>query len=151
MKKNSIVMFLLSVCLLGFYGCSDEDDPEDGKGAIYQVTLQQSGELNGFIKALVVTANGAKLVHEETGEVYNGTAVLGDEELVGMKVTLTTMDKAIEFAVSGGAVDRDDEVVTAPMIWTVTVTKNGKEVGKEVVTFEDGKGVSADNLNLYYK
>ncbi|MCS3273373.1 beta-barrel fold lipoprotein (plasmid) [Bacteroides fragilis] len=140
MKKNSIVMFLLSVCLLGFYGCSDEDDPEDGKGAIYQVTLQQSGELNGFIKALVVTANGAKLVREETGEVYNGTAVLGDEELVGMKVTLTTMDKAIEFAVSGGAVDRDDEVVTAPMIWTVTVTKNGKEVGKEVVTFEDGKG-----------
>ena len=42
MKKNSIVMFLLSVCLLGFYGCSDEDDPEDGKGAIYQVTLPQS-------------------------------------------------------------------------------------------------------------
>ena len=151
MKKNSIVMFLLSVCLLGFYGCSDEDDPEDGKGAIYQVTLQQSGELNGFIKALVVTANGAKLVREETGEVYNGTAVLGDEELVGMKVTLTTMDKAIEFAVSGGAVDRDDEVVTAPMIWTVTVTKNGKEVVKEVVTFEDGKGVSADDLNLCYK
>lgn len=151
MKKNSIVMFLLSVCLLGFYGCSDEDDPEDGKGSIYQVTLQQSGELNGFIKALVVTANGAKLVREETGEVYNGTAVLGDEELVGMKVTLTTTDKAIEFAVSGGAVDRDDEVVTAPMIWTVTVTKNGKEVVKEVVTFEDGKGVGDDDINLYYK
>mgnify|MGYP000224213156 FL=1 len=151
MKKNSIVMFLLSVCLFGFYGCSDEDDPEGGKGAIYQVTLQQSGELNGFIKALVVTANGAKLVREETGEVYNGTAVLGDEELVGMKVTLTTTDKAIEFAVSGGAVDRDDEVVTAPMIWTVTVTKNGKEVVKEVVTFEDGKGVGDDDINLYYK
>lgn len=148
MKKNSIVMFLLSVCLFGFYGCSDEDDPEGGKGAIYQVTLQQSGELNGFIKALVVTANGAKLVREETGEVYNGTAVLGDEELVGMKVTLTTTDKAIEFAVSGGAVDRDDEVVTAPMIWTVTVTKNGKEVVKEVVTFEDGKGVGDDDINL---
>ena len=98
-----------------------------------------------------MTANGAKLVREETGEVYNGTAVLGDEELVGMKVTLTTTDKAIEFAVSGGAVDRDDEVVTAPMIWTVTVTKNGKEVVKEVVTFEDGKGVGDDDINLYYK
>ena len=80
---------------------------------MYEVTLRQSGELGGFIKSLVVTANGAKLVHQESGKSYDGAAALGDEELTGQTVTLATDGKAIEFAVSGGAVDRDRSPKTA--------------------------------------
>ena len=76
---------------------------------MYEVTLRQSGELGGFIKSLVVTVNGAKLVHQESGKSYDGAAALGDEELTGQTVTLATDGKAIEFAVSGGAVDRDGD------------------------------------------
>lgn len=151
MKRSLLLWGLCALCLFGFYGCSDDDGPDGGKGAVYQLTLRQFGELTGFIKSLVVTANGAKLVHQESGQSYDGTAALGDEELTGQTVTLATDGKAIEFAVSGGAVDRDNEVVSAPVIWTVTVTKDGKEVGSKTLTFEDGQELTGDELKLYFK
>lgn len=151
MNKNLVLLFMLNICLLGLYGCSDDDGPEGGKGSMYQVTLRQAGELDGFIKSLVVTANGTRLIHEETGKVYEGTVVLGDDDLTDPVITFTTQNKAIEFAVSGAVVDRDDEIVSGPMTWTVTVAREGKEIDQKTVTFEDGKELSSKDLNLYYK
>lgn len=151
MNKNLVLLFMLNICLLGLYGCSDDEGPEGGKGSMYQVTLRQAGELDGFIKSLVVTANGTRLIHEETGKVYEGTVVLGDDDLTDPVITFTTQGKAIEFAVSGAVVDRDDEIVSGPMTWTVTVAREGKEIDQKTVTFEDGKELSSKDLNLYYK
>ena len=143
----------MAVCLgmvLGFWACSDDDKPGGGEGAMYQVTLQQSGEYRSYIKSVVVVANGTTLVNENTGEKFKGTAVLGDEELAASSVTLSTEGVAIEFAVSGGVVDGDDAIVNEPMQWIVTVYKNGKEIEKKNLVFWDGKEIGTDDLNLYY-
>lgn len=66
-------------------------------------------------------------------------------------VTLSTEGSAIEFAVSGGVVDGDDAVVNEPMQWVVVVCKNGKEIDRKTLTFEDGKQIATDDLKLYYK
>lgn len=100
---------------------------------------------------LQATPLEVKLFSYHTKKSYDGTATLGDEELTGQTVTLATDGKAIEFAVSGGAVDRDNDVVSAPMTWTVTVTKDGKEVGGKTLTFEDGQELTGDELGLYFK
>ena len=150
MKK---LFYRLAVCLgmvLGFWACSDDDKPGGGEGAMYQVTLQQSGEYRSYIKSVVVVANGTTLVNENTGEKFKGTAVLGDEELAASSVTLSTEGVAIEFAVSGGVVDGDDAIVNEPMQWIVTVYKNGKEIEKKNLVFWDGKEIGTDDLNLYY-
>ena len=136
--------------VLGFWACSDDDKPGGGEGAMYQVTLQQSGEYRSYIKSVVVVANGTTLVNENTGEKFKGTAVLGDEELAASSVTLSTEGVAIEFAVSGGVVDGDDAIVNEPMQWIVTVYKNGKEIEKKNHVFWDGKEIGTDDLNLYY-
>lgn len=136
--------------VLGFWACSDDDKPGGGEGAMYQVTLQQSGEYRSYIKSVVVVANGTTLVNENTGEKFKGTAVLGDEELAASSVTLSTEGVAIEFAVSGGVVDGDDAIVNEPMQWIVTVYKNGKEIEKKNLVFWDGKEIGTDDLNLYY-
>jgi hypothetical protein len=150
MKK---LFYRLAVCLgmvLGFWACSDDDKPGGGEGAMYQVTVQQSGEYRSYIKSVVVVANGTTLVNENTGEKFKGTAVLGDEELAASSVTLSTEGVAIEFAVSGGVVDGDDAIVNEPMQWIVTVYKNGKEIEKKNLVFWDGKEIGTDDLNLYY-
>ena len=87
------------------------------------------------------------------GEYYKfkGTAVLGDEQLAVPSVTLSTEGSAIEFAVSGGVVDGDDGAVNEPMHWVVVVRKNGKEIDRKTLTFEDGKEIATDDLKLYYK
>ena len=136
--------------VLGFWACSDDDKPGGGEGAMYQVTVQQSGEYRSYIKSVVVVANGTTLVNENTGEKFKGTAVLGDEELAASSVTLSTEGGAVEFAVSGGVVDGDDAIVNEPMQWVVTVYKNGKEIEKKSLVFRDGKEISTDDLNLYY-
>lgn len=136
--------------VLGFWACSDDDKPGGGEGAMYQVTVQQSGEYRSYIKSVVVVANGTTLVNENTGEKFKGTAVLGDEELAASSVTLSTEGVAIEFAVSGGVVDGDDAIVNEPMQWIVTVYKNGKEIEKKNLVFWDGKEIGTDDLNLYY-
>ena len=151
MKK---LFYRLAVCLgmvLGFWACSDDDKPGGGEGAMYQVTVQQSGEYRSYIKSVVVVANGTTLVNENTGEKFKGTAVLGDEELAASSVTLSTEGGAVEFAVSGGGVDGDDAIVNEPMQWVVVVRKNGREIDRRTLTFEDGKEISADDLKLYYK
>ena len=150
MKK---LFYRLAVCLgmvLGFWACSDDDKPGGGEGAMYQVTVQQSGEYRSYIKSVVVVANGTTLVNENTGEKFKGTAVLGDEELAASSVTLSTEGGAVEFAVSGGVVDGDDAIVNEPMQWVVTVYKNGKEIEKKSLSFRDGKEIGMDDLNLYY-
>lgn len=150
MKK---LFYRLAVCLgmvLGFWACSDDDKPGGGEGAMYQVTVQQSGEYRSYIKSVVVVANGTTLVNENTGEKFKGTAVLGDEELAASSVTLSTEGGAVEFAVSGGVVDGDDAIVNEPMQWIVTVYKNGKEIEKKNLVFWDGKEIDTDDLNLYY-
>lgn len=145
---------MLAVCMcaaLCFVGCSkDDDEPGEGKGAMYQVTIEQSGDFRSFIKSVVVVANGTQLKNEATGESLTSPAVLRDEELADQKVTLSTTGKAIEFAVSGGVVDGEDGVVNEPMQWIVTVRKNGKEIESKTLVFRDGKEIGTDDLNLYY-
>lgn len=146
-------LYLSAVCVcmaLCFVGCSKEDEPGGGEGAMYQVTVEQSGEYRSYIKSVVVAANGTTVVNENTGEKFKGTAVLGDEQLAVPSVTLSTEGSAIEFAVSGGVVDGDDGAVNEPMQWVVTVYKNGKEIEKKSLVFRDGKEISTDDLNLYY-
>ena len=150
MKK---LFYRLAVCLgmvLGFWACSDDDKPGGGEGAMYQVTVQQSGDFRSFIKSVVVVANGTQLKDGATGESLASPVILSDEELAVEKVTLSTTGKAIEFAVSGGVVDGEDGVVNEPMQWVVTVYKNGKEIEKKSLVFRDGKEISTDDLNLYY-
>ena len=48
-------------------------------------------------------------------------------------------------------VDGDDTVVNEPMQWVVVVRKNGKEIDRKTLTFEDGKQIATDDLKLYYK
>ena len=53
----------LAVCLCvigGLVGCSKEDEPGGGEGAMYQVTVEQSGEYRSYIKSVVVAANGSQ-------------------------------------------------------------------------------------------
>ena len=100
---------------------------------------------------MVVAANGTTVVNETPGDQFKGTAILYDDALAVPSVTLSTEGSAIEFAVSGGVVDGDDAVVNEPMQWVVVVRKNGKEIDRKTLTFEDGKQISADDLNLYYK
>lgn len=151
MKK---LFYRLAVCLgmvSAFWACSDDDKPGGGGGAMYQVTVQQSGEYLSYIKSVVVAANGTSVINENTNEKFKGTAVLGDEELSSSSVTLSTEGNAIEFAVSGGVVDGDDATFNEPMRWVVIVRKNGKEIDRKTLTFEDGKQIAADDLKLYYK
>ena len=139
-------LYLSAVCVcmaLCFVGCSKDDDEPGGKGAMYEVTIEQSGDFRSFIKSVVVVANGTQLKDGATGESLASPVILSDEELAVEKVTLSTTGKAIEFAVSGG-------VVNEPMQWVVTVYKNGKEIEKKSLVFRDGKEISTDDLNLYY-
>lgn len=142
---------------LCFVGCSKDDDEPGGKGAMYEVTIEQSGDFRSFIKSVVVVANGTRLKDGATGESLASPLILSDEELAVEKVTLTTTGKAIEFAVSGSVVDGEDGVVNGedgvvnePMQWVVTVYKNGKEIEKKSLSFRDGKEIGMDDLNLYY-
>lgn len=151
MKK---LFYRLAVCLCvigGLVGCSKDDEPGGGEGAMYQVTVQQSGDYQSYIKSVVVAANGTSVINENTGDKFKGTAILDDDALAVPSVTLSTEGSAIEFAVSGGVVDGDDAVVNEPMQWVVVVRKNGKEIDRKTLTFEDGKEIAADDLKLYYK
>ena len=56
----------------GLVGCSKEDEPGGGEGAMYQVTVEQSGEYRSYIKSVVVAANGTTVVNENTGEKFKG-------------------------------------------------------------------------------
>ena len=131
--------------------CSKDDEPGGGEGAMYQVTVQQSGDYRSYIKSVVVAANGTSVINENTNEKFKGTAILDDDALAVPSVTLSTEGSAIEFAVSGGVVDGDDAVVNKPMQWVVVVRKNGKEIDRKTLTFEDGKQIATDDLKLYYK
>ena len=100
-------LYLSAVCVcmaLCFVGCSKDDDEPGGKGAMYEVTIEQSGDFRSFIKSVVVVANGTRLKDGATGESLASPLILSDEELAVEKVTLTTTGKAIEFAVSGSVV-----------------------------------------------
>ena len=111
MKK---LFYRLAVCLCvigGLVGCSKDDEPGGGEGAMYQVTVQQSGDYRSYIKSVVVAANGTSVINENTNEKFKGTAILDDDALAVPSVTLSTEGSAIEFAVSGGVVDGDDVVV----------------------------------------
>ena len=146
-------LYLSAVCVcmaLCFVGCSKDDDEPGGKGAMYEVTIEQSGDFRSFIKSVVVVVNGTRLKDGATGESLASPLILSDEELAVEKVTLTTTGKAIEFAVSGSVVDGEDGVVNEPMQWVVTVYKNGKEIEKKSLSFRDGKEIGMDDLNLYY-
>lgn len=149
MKKLSIIMLLLSAVVLSFYSCSDDDGPEGGKAAKYQVIIKQSGDYQNFIKAIVIVANGTTLKDDLTNKTLS-TTVFGDEELSGSTFSVSTEGTAIEFAVSGGVTDRDEETLTDPMIWDVTVFRDGKEIEHQVLRFEDGHQPSGEDLNLYF-
>ena len=117
-------LYLSAVCVcmaLCFVGCSKDDDEPGGKGAMYEVTIEQSGDFRSFIKSVVVVANGTRLKDGATGESLASPLILSDEG-----------------------------VVNEPMQWVVTVYKNGKEIEKKSLSFRDGKEIGMDDLNLYY-
>lgn len=77
-------MYLSAVCVcmaLCFVGCSKDDDEPGGKGAMYEVTIEQSGDFRSFIKSVVVVANGTQLKDGATGESLASPVILSDEEL----------------------------------------------------------------------
>ena len=81
MKK---LFYRLAVCLCvigGLVGCSKDDEPDGGEGAMYQVTVQQSGDYRSYIKSVVVAANGTSVINENTNEKFKGTAILDDDAL----------------------------------------------------------------------
>ena len=51
------------------------------KGAMYEVTIEQSGDFRSFIKSVVVVANGTRLKDGATGESLASPLILSDEEL----------------------------------------------------------------------
>ena len=84
-------------------------------------------------------------------DYFDATGIMPQSKIASPAVTLSTEGSAIEFAVSGGVVDGDDAVVNEPMQWVVVVRKNGKEIDRKTLTFEDGKQIATDDLKLYYK
>lgn len=63
-------MYLSAVCVcmaLCFVGCSKDDDEPGGKGAMYEVTIEQSGDFRSFIKSVVVVANGTQVERRGDG------------------------------------------------------------------------------------
>ena len=83
-------LYLSAVCVcmaLCFVGCSKDDDEPGGKGAMYEVTIEQSGDFRSFIKSVVVVANGTRLKDGATGESLASPLILSDEELAVEKVT----------------------------------------------------------------
>lgn len=150
MKRISILVLLLAAMTAVFYSCSnDDDEPGSGKAAMYQVVIKQGGDYQNFIKSVVVAANGTTLKDDLTNRSLE-TTVFGDEELTGTIFSVSTQGKAVQFAVSGGVADRDEESVTNPMTWDVTVFRDGKEIESRVLTFEDGHQPNNEDLNLYY-
>lgn len=150
MKRISILVLLLAAITAVFYSCSnDDDEPGSGKAAMYQVVIKQSGDYQNFIKAIVIVANGTTLKDDLTNKSLS-TTVFGDEELTGSTFSVSTEGKAIEFAVSGGVADRDEETITKPMTWEITVFRDKKEIDHQVLSFEDGHQPNSDDLNLYY-
>lgn len=150
MKKYSIIMLLLSVVVLSFYSCGDDDGPEGGKAAKYQVIIKQSGDYLNYSKAVVIAANGSTLKDDITGNSLSKT-VFNDEDLAGAVFSVSTETEAIQFAVSGRVIDKDEEVVSGPMTWDVTVKKNGKEIDRQTMEFKDGHSLSDPHLELYYE
>ena len=76
-------LYLSAVCVcmaLCFVGCSKDDDEPGGKGAMYEVTIEQSGDFRSFIKSVVVVANGTRLKDGATGESLASPLILSDEE-----------------------------------------------------------------------
>ena len=76
-------LYLSAVCVcmaLCFVGCSKDDDEPGGKGAMYEVTIEQSGDFRSFIKSVVVVANGTQLKDGATGESLASPVILSDEE-----------------------------------------------------------------------
>lgn len=149
MKRLCVIMLALSAIAVMFYSCSSEDEPGSGQAAMYRVTIKQSGDYQNFIKSVVIAANGTTLKNDLTNESVSKT-VFGDEDLTGHTFSISTEGKAIQFAVSGGVADRDEESFTNPMVWEVTVFRDGKEIDNQILTFEDGHQPSSKDLNLYF-
>ena len=150
MKRISFLVLLLAAMTAVFYSCSnDEDEPGSGKAAMYQVVIKQSGDYQNFIKSVVIAANGTTLKYDIAKKSLSKT-VFSDEDLTGSTFSVSTEGKAVQFAVSGGVADRDEESITNPMTWDVTVYRDGKEIDHQVLTFEDGHQPSSKDLNLYY-
>lgn len=150
MKRISILVMLLAAMTAVFYSCSkDEDEPGSGKAAMYQVVIKQGGDYQNFIKSVVIAANGTTLKDDIANKSLSKT-VFSDEDLTGSTFSVSTEGKAVQFAVSGNVADRDEESITNPMTWDVTVFRDGKEIDHQVITFEDGHQPDSKDLNLYY-
>ena len=149
MKRLSVLVLLFAAMTVVFYSCSDDDEPGSGKAAMYQVTIKQGGDYQNFIKSVVIAANGTTLKDDIANKGLSKT-VFSDEDLTGSTFSVSTEGKAVQFAVSGNIADRDEESVTNPMTWDVTVFRDGKEIDHQVLTFEDGHQPNSKDLNLYY-
>lgn len=149
MKRYSIIMLLLSIVVLSFYSCGDDDDPQGGKAAQYQVIIKQSGDYLNYIKAVVIAANGTTLKDDITNSSLSKT-VFNDEDLAGSVFSVSTEGEAIQFAVSGRVIDKDEEAVSGPMTWDVIVKRNGKEIDRQTIEFKDGHSLNDPHLELYY-
>lgn len=146
--KNVNVLVLLLLIVLGFSGCSKDDEPGTGKAAKYQVVITQSGDYQNYIKSVVIAANGSPLFDDIAKQSLSKT-VFSDEDLGKAIFSVSTEQKTIQFSVAGGAADRDDEVTNNPMQWEVVVNKDGKEIDRQIFVFGDGQKPSVP-IKLYY-
>ena len=81
-------LYLSAVCVcmaLCFVGCSKDDDEPGGKGAMYEVTIEQSGDFRSFIKSVVVVANGTQLKDGATGESL-ASPVIRKQSLIPLSI-----------------------------------------------------------------
>lgn len=147
MKKLFITFLALAVSLLSFYSCSDE---ESGKPARYQVIITQSGDYQNYIKSVVIAANGTTLKDDIANTSLEKT-IFGDEDLTAPVFSVSTEGTAIQFAVSLGAIDKDNDIVSQPMFWDIVVKRDGQEIDRHSLTFKDGQTLEDAQLNLYYE
>lgn len=152
MNKKSMRKYLSAICVcmaLCFVGCKD-DEPA-GKGSFYEVTIEQSGDFDSFVKSIEVVADGIQLIDMTTGESYCGRTILGDEKLHKETVTLGTMEKTVKFDVLCSVLNLEEDVQKDPMQWVVIVCKDGEEIDRKTFVFGDDKISGGANWVLHYK
>lgn len=149
MKKLFVILGFLFVAAF-FAGCSDDDsnNPDIGKGAVYQLVIKQSGDYKNFTKSVVIAVNGSDLKDDQSGEIIS-KRVFDNTDLMVSVFSVSTEGKAVQFAISGGVADLDEEV-NQEMTWDITVKKDGKQIDHKTYTFQDGHDSSGLDVNLYY-
>ncbi len=145
MKTKLCIILSMVLC---FIGCSDDDEPEEKK-SVYEVTINQSGDFQGYFRSLEVDPGDMNVLkNKETDHLYFGKTILEQEEMDSETITLRAI--ATDLRVFIDMYTTKDDNNHKPMQWDVIVRKDGKEVGKETLVFEnDGKTGAAQWIFHY--